>query len=60
MPPSKSKLPCVCGNKILGMWSCLGSYTIKCPKCGKESYGKTLVEVTKNWNDMIRKEKGND
>ena len=54
MPPMKDKLPCTCGNRILEMWSGYGNFTIKCPKCGKEVYGKTKAEVVKNWNEMVR------
>ena len=57
MPPIKDRLPCVCGNKLLQMWSGYGNCTIKCAKCGLEVYGKTKNEVAVNWNKRIREER---
>ena len=55
MPPIKGKRPCVCGRKLLEMWFCCGTYTIKCPGCGREVYGNTKTVVIDNWNEMVRK-----
>jgi len=55
--PTNKTLPCMCGNKILTIWSGYGSFTIKCPKCGKEAYGRNKIDVTNNWNQMIREER---
>jgi len=57
MPPTKAKRACVCGRKILEMFAGCGMYTIKCPECGREAYGKNRSEVVDNWNEMIRKER---
>ena len=60
MPVKDSKLPCVCGSRLLNMWFSLGNYTIKCPSCGKEAYGRNKFEVVQNWNDLIKKERKKD
>ena len=54
MPPVKSRLPCVCGNRLLQMWSGFGNCTIKCTKCGKEAYGRNQNDATDNWNKMVK------
>lgn len=58
MPPTKAKLPCVCGNKLLHIWSGFGHYTMKCDKCGMEVYGNTKIDVIEKWNDKVKGEKG--
>ena len=57
-------LPCTCGSKQRehfdtfrnGMWMKL----LRCPKCNKEALGRTESGAIKAWNDMIRKENGNE
>ena len=58
MPPVKAKLPCVCGNQLLQMFSGYGNYTIKCAKCGMEAYGRNNLDVISNWNKKILEERG--
>ena len=60
MPPSKDRLPCVCGNRLLSLWSGYGNFTIKCQKCGKEAYGKTQNEAVNRWKEMIKGEKNHE
>lgn len=51
--------PCSCGRKFLEEFSMFGNYTIKCPACGKEAYGKSRNDVVRNWNEMVKREKEN-
>lgn len=56
-------LPCICGRRRRGHWESYhdGSWykSLRC-ECGRRADGLTKVEVNKNWNDMIRKERENN
>ena len=57
-------LPCICGRKRRSHWDSLHDdglwyKSLRCD-CGRRADGLTKVEVNKNWNDMIRKERENN
>lgn len=54
---SKRKVPCVCGAKQLRTMRGHYVYYVSCPKCPKIGpEGKTELEASKLWNEMIEKE----
>lgn len=55
-------LPCTCGcnrREHWVKWGDLGTeYTLVCCKCGKSESGRSEAEAKRNWNKMIREERG--
>ena len=58
--PYEKLLPCKCGRKQIGTWSCYDGpkhyIKRKCDKCGLEAIGKNEDEAKHNWNLMIKGE----
>ena len=57
-------LPCICGSRHRSHWESrhddgLWYKSLRC-KCGRRADGLTKIEVNKNWNNMIRKERENN
>lgn len=54
-------LPCTCGcNRRTHWWKWdinRDVYILRCERCGKEARGSSELEVRRNWNEMIRKER---